>query len=189
MKQYAEDLIGKHIGEVVEISRPVFGSSWDWKALRKLADQHFILTPSAATTGSRSSGPNALKKRVSMQDSNVKFKGSMIDISDNHVMFVLVPDARNVVELNSMGLTLCDLPLHGCQRDTVFLGEYIGQEVDKAHKLDKLSKRLDKEKNLSNTLLYNMLPQNIADDLRAGKTIEPKHYDNVTLFFSDIEGK
>ena len=33
-----------------------------------------------------------------------------------------------------------------------------------------------------------MLPKQVADDLRSGKTIEPKYHENVTLFFSDVEG-
>jgi class 3 adenylate cyclase len=39
---------------------------------------------------------------------------------------------------------------------------------------------------LSNSLLYNILPEKVADDLRKGKTIEPTFHENVTLFFSDI---
>ena len=103
-------------------------------------------------------------------------------------MFVLAPDAHDVTDLRRMGLTMTDLPLHTCQRDAVFLGEYIAQEVEFANNLDKLSKKLEVEKNLSNMLLYNMLPKEIADDLRSGNTVEPKHHENVTLFFSDIVG-
>eukprot|EP00980_Cylindrotheca_fusiformis_P023043 scaffold10069_cov69-Cylindrotheca_fusiformis.AAC.12 len=33
-----------------------------------------------------------------------------------------------------------------------------------------------------------MLPRNVADDLRMGKTVEPQFHESVTLFFSDIEG-
>lgn len=33
-----------------------------------------------------------------------------------------------------------------------------------------------------------MLPKKVADELRMGKTIEPMFHENVTLFFSDIEG-
>eukprot|EP00567_Pseudictyota_dubia_P007867 CAMPEP_0197454492 /NCGR_PEP_ID=MMETSP1175-20131217/38099_1 /TAXON_ID=1003142 /ORGANISM="Triceratium dubium, Strain CCMP147" /LENGTH=127 /DNA_ID=CAMNT_0042988083 /DNA_START=1 /DNA_END=380 /DNA_ORIENTATION=- len=87
-----------------------------------------------------------------------------------------------------MGLTMSDLPLHSFQRDSVFLGEHIASEVRSAHKLDKLSKRLEREKELSRTLLHNMLPENVADDLQAGKTVEPCHFENVTLFFSDVVG-
>lgn len=180
MEKPLEYFLGKRIGDVLDITRPVLGSSWDWTALKKLADQHFFMAPV--------SDNHTLKRRVSMEDARVKFKASMIEIANGEVIFALNPDARNVVELRKMGLTLTDLPLHSCQRDSVFLGEYIKQEVDKAHKLDKLSKRLECEKNLSNTLLYNLLPKNIADELRSGKTVEPKQHENVTLFFSDIEG-
>ncbi len=33
-----------------------------------------------------------------------------------------------------------------------------------------------------------MLPVSIANDLKANKTVEPEHFDDVTLFFSDIKG-
>lgn len=103
-------------------------------------------------------------------------------------MFVLSPDADNITELNQMGLTMSDLPLHSFQRDVVFLGEHIASEVRTAHKLDRLSKRLEREKNLSNTLLNSMLPAPVAESMRAGKTVEPRLYENVTLFFSDVVG-
>jgi class 3 adenylate cyclase len=184
LNRNSKELTGQKIGAILEISRPVLGSAWDWKALSMLADQHFFLAP-------RSNPSATLHEKVSMADNAIKFKGSMIKIAGDKVMFVLCPDVRNVGELNRMGLTMSDLPLISCQRDTVFLGEYITQEVDKAHELDKLSKKLQHEKSLSTastTLLYNMLPKQVADDLRDGKTTEPKHYENVTLFFSDIQG-
>eukprot|EP00980_Cylindrotheca_fusiformis_P002014 scaffold444_cov109-Cylindrotheca_fusiformis.AAC.11 len=130
----------------------------------------------------------SLRKKVSMTDSVIKFKASMLHISNGRVMFTLSPDVQNVAELNSMGLTLSDLPLQSCQRDAVFLAEHVAQEVNKAHKLDKLSKKLASEMNLSNALLNNMLPMKVVDELRRGKTVEPTFHKNVTLFFSDIEG-
>jgi hypothetical protein len=35
-------------------------------------------------------------------------------------MFILSPDAENITELNQMGLTMSDLPLHSFQRDGYF---------------------------------------------------------------------
>jgi class 3 adenylate cyclase len=87
-----------------------------------------------------------------------------------------------------MGLTMDDLPLHTSQRDADFLGEYIGQEVDMANNLDKLSKKLALEHDLSNSLLYNMFPRPIADELRRGSTVQPQHQDQVTVFYSDVVG-
>jgi signal transduction histidine kinase/CheY-like chemotaxis protein len=131
LNRSSKELTGQKIGDILEISRPVLGSAWDWKALSKLADQHFFLAPL-----SHQEGPRTLHTKVSMVDSAIHFKGSMIKIAGDKVMFVLCPNVRNVGELNQMGLKMSDLSLS--QRDAVFLGEYITQEVEKAHELDKL---------------------------------------------------
>ncbi|CAJ1965371.1 unnamed protein product [Cylindrotheca closterium] len=180
LEKSISQLEGLHISEIVQITRPVLGSSWDWKSLNKLSDQNFFLTPTTQTT--------SLQKKVSMADSTIRFQASIYRLSPTKVMFALTPHAQNVNELNRMGLMLTDLPLSSCQRDAVFLGEHVAQESDKAHKLDKLSKQLKSEKDLSNTLLNNMLPQKVAEDLRRGKTVEPTFHENVTLFFSDVVG-
>uniref|UniRef100_A0A7S2EGV0 guanylate cyclase n=1 Tax=Ditylum brightwellii TaxID=49249 RepID=A0A7S2EGV0_9STRA len=172
-------LVGRKIGEVLDITRPVLGSEWNWPALHKLADQIFSIKPKQLT--------DTPKTRTTFVE-EIKFKGSMLHISDDSIMFILSPDAKNVSELNSMGLTMSDLSLHSFQRDAIFLGEHISSEVKSAHELDRLSKRLKNEKDLSNTLLYNMLPRSVADELRSGLTVDPTHYDKVTLFFSDVVG-
>ena len=163
------DLLNRHIQEVLEIKRPILGS-WDWNTLNKLQDQTFFLQ--------------------SLSLNATKLKANIIKLSrtPKRVLFVISPDAKNVQELTSMKLTMSDLPLHSFQRDAVFLGEHMYSEVRSAHQLDKLSKKLANEKNLSNTLLYSMLPEEVANLLRSGKAFEPQHHDNVTLFFSDVVG-
>ncbi len=44
------------------------------------------------------------------------------------------------------------------------------------------------EKQKTDTILYQMLPISIANDLKANKVVVPEHYDAVTIFFSDIKG-
>ncbi|CAJ1941380.1 unnamed protein product [Cylindrotheca closterium] len=180
LQRRASEMMGSHINTFLEITKPVLGTSWNWNSMKKLADQNFILSPSIATK------PKG--KKVAMSDDRIKFKASMVETSRERVMFVLSPEVSNVTELNNMGLTLSDLPLQSNQRDAVFLGEYVTQEADKAHKLDKLSRKMDAEKNLSNTLLHSIIPRKVADDLRRGKTVDPVFHENVTLFFSDIVG-
>jgi len=173
-----DDLVGLHVGAVLKISKPIL-AGFDWPILQRLADQKFFLSPvpfDDEKTGAR------------IEAHDVKFKGNLIKTSNGGAMFVLSPDADNITELTRMGLTMSDLPLHSFQRDVVFLGEHIASEVRTAHKLDRLSKKLDREKTLSNTLLESMLPGTVAEKLRRGETVEPLLYENVTLFFSDVVG-
>lgn len=192
LKSRSYDLVGLHIKDIFKITRPVLGSSWDWVSLNKLSDQNFFLAPANEDSSTQTRASTHVtadgQQKFGMGEGAVKFKASIVHLTEDRVMFTLSPEARNVEDLNNMGLTLSDLPLQSCQRDAVFLGEYITQEADKAHGLDKLSRKLGTEQALSNTLLYNILPKQVADDMRKGKTIEPKFHENVTLFFSDIVG-
>jgi class 3 adenylate cyclase len=173
-KTESSTIVGRSIGEVLEITRPVLGG-WSLPAMLKLTDQSFFIEPT-------------LKNGTMRTNSDIKFKGCLVKLPSGNLLLVLSPDAKNVAELTRMGLTMSDLPLHSFQRDAVFLGEHISSEVRSAHILDKLSKRLENEKNISNTLLYSMLPRYVADELRAGRTVAPTYFENVTLFFSDLVG-
>ncbi|CAH1251539.1 NPR1 [Branchiostoma lanceolatum] len=44
------------------------------------------------------------------------------------------------------------------------------------------------EKKKSDELLYQMLPQAVAENLRQGRSVEAETYDRVTIYFSDIVG-
>ena len=55
-------------------------------------------------------------------------------------------------------------------------------------KLEQTSCLLDEEKQRSETLLYQMLPSNIANVLRAGHKVPAAEHANVTVLFSDIVG-
>jgi hypothetical protein len=143
LKRKSKEFKGVHIKDVLKITRPVLGTDWDWRSLNKLSDQNFFLAPTSQEDQLSSIATG--HQKFSLAESAIKFKASMVNLSSNQVMFTLSPEARNVDDLNNMGLTLSDLPLQSCQRDAVFLGEYITQEADKAHNLDKLSRTLGAE--------------------------------------------
>ncbi len=45
-----------------------------------------------------------------------------------------------------------------------------------------------KEKKRSDYLLYQMLPKDVATALKNQQTVDPRYYDDVTVYFSDIVG-
>ncbi|KJH40240.1 putative phage head-tail adaptor [Dictyocaulus viviparus] len=48
------------------------------------------------------------------------------------------------------------------------------------------TKELVEEKKKSDLLLYRMLPRQVAEKLKLGKSVEPETFDSVTVFFSDV---
>jgi len=164
-------LLGKSLSDLFDIKRPHL-ASWDWKAIKMLQDQTFYL---------QSKG--GFVRKVNMKAHFIE-----LSASPKHVLVTISPHAKNIEQLRKLKLTLSDLPNFTYQRDAIFLGEHMLSGIRSSHKLDKLSRKLANEHNLSNTLLYSMLPPNVAKILRSGKPFEPAHHDNVTLFFSDVVG-
>ncbi|CAD5226527.1 unnamed protein product [Bursaphelenchus okinawaensis] len=48
------------------------------------------------------------------------------------------------------------------------------------------TKELVEEKKRSDLLLHRMLPQQVAEKLKLGQSVEPEAFDRVTIFFSDV---
>jgi len=135
--------------------------------MRKLEDQEFILSC-----------------LLDSAPPNVTFKGTLVSTNPGEAMLVLCPQANNLEELREMNLTMTDLPAHGAYRDAIFLREHLSKQLNNALKMEKLSKTLQTEKEL----LESLLPVHAAEGLRKGQVVQPRMHYNVTLFFSDIVG-
>lgn len=61
-------------------------------------------------------------------------------------------------------------------------------EREKNIELTKAYESLDAEKKRSETLLLNILPEEVADELKQSGKATAKHYDDVTILFTDFVG-
>ncbi|KAH7698875.1 Protein GCY-22 a, partial [Aphelenchoides avenae] len=96
-------------------------------------------------------------------------------------------DSSNRPRMETVRTLLKQMVKDGSQNlmDYVFanMEQYTGsleQEVEER------TKELMEEKKKSDILLYRMLPQQVADNLKMGRAVEPESYDMVTVFFSDV---
>ncbi|XP_068716174.1 uncharacterized protein [Montipora foliosa] len=55
-----------------------------------------------------------------------------------------------------------------------------------AAKLQQSTRDLNEEKKRADTLLYQMLPHQVAEQLKSGKSVTAEQFESVTVFFSDI---
>lgn len=154
------------VDEVFTFTQPK-QAKWTRSWMRKLEDQEFTLS--------------------SILDSstpNLQFKGTLVATNPGEAMLVLCPQADNLEELRQMNLTMTDLPAHGAYRDAIFLREHLSKQMNNALKMEKLSRTLQTEKEL----LESLLPVHAAEGLRKGQVVKPRMHFNVTLFFSDVVG-
>ncbi|KAG7374610.1 adenylate and guanylate cyclase catalytic domain containing protein [Nitzschia inconspicua] len=164
------NLCNNEIDDIFEFVKPK-PAKWTQSWLRKLQDQEFILECTLS----------------SMPNNNIAFKGTWIPSAGPDgvdAFLVLCPDAKNLDELRAMNLTLSDLPAHGAYLDAVFLREHLSRQMNNALQMEKLSKRLETEK----MLLESLLPIHAAEGLRRGQEVKPMIHNSVTMFFSDIVG-
>lgn len=123
------------VDEVFTFSQPK-QAKWTRSWMRKLEDQEFTLSSQLD-----SSPPNLL------------FKGTLVATNPGEAMLVLCPQADNLEELRQMKMTMTDLPAHGAYRDAIFLREHLSKQLNNALKMEKLSKTLQTEKELLESLL------------------------------------
>uniref|UniRef100_H2ZCI9 Guanylate cyclase soluble subunit beta-1 n=1 Tax=Ciona savignyi TaxID=51511 RepID=H2ZCI9_CIOSA len=132
----------------------------------------------------------------SSKSSCLRLKGQMILVPEcNQMLFLCSPSVMSLDDLATLGLSLSDLPLHDATRDLVQLGEQFEEDYKMAQSLEILTDKLqhtmlarEREKKMTDKLLYAVLPHWVANQLRHKKKVPPKRFDNVTILFSGLVG-
>nr|XP_002122297.2 guanylate cyclase soluble subunit beta-1-like isoform X1 [Ciona intestinalis] len=144
--------------------------------------------------------PEVMRKksehRCDRESSCLRLKGQMIFVPDcNQMLFLCSPSVMSLDDLTMRGLRLSDLPLHDATRDLVQLGEQFEEDYKLAQSLEILTDKLqhtmlarEREKKMTDKLLYAVLPHWVANQLRHKKKVPPKRFDNVTILFSGLVG-
>ena len=93
----------------------------------------------------------------------------------------------------TLGLYLSDIPIHDATRDLILLSEqhnaesHLSQRLEiLTDKLQQTSREIQQEQQLTDRLLYSILPTSVANDLRLQRPVMAKKYEIVTVMFSGI---
>lgn len=110
-------------------------------------------------------------------DSPLELKGQWLAVDERSVegvpggglLFLGSPRCANLEDLQNQGLYLSDIPLHDLSRDFVLLAEQRAAEAGLKERFEAQSVELAKERAKSDRLLHAMVPEAVADTLRAGQ--------------------
>nr|XP_036312979.1 guanylate cyclase soluble subunit beta-2-like [Pipistrellus kuhlii] len=133
--------------------------------------------------------PEAWKRQPTL-----KLRGQMIWMEAVRCMIYLCsPKLRSLQELEERQMHLSDLARHDTTRDLILLNQQRLAEMELSTQLERkkeelriLSKHLAIEKKKTETLLYAMLPEHVANQLKEGKKVAAGEFKTCTILFSDV---
>ncbi|XP_032674743.1 soluble guanylate cyclase 89Db-like isoform X4 [Odontomachus brunneus] len=176
-------ILSKHVTEVFKLRRPK-GISFTWGNVMYLHSVIFELElirandhHTVVNSGDTPSTSSSLDRRGSQGARSILLKGQMRYIEDiKAIIFLCSPLINSLDELLNMGLYLNDLNPHGMSKELVLAGwQHCGRlemmferAEQRSTELEDSYALLDRWKNKSDELLYSMIPQTVADRLRAG---------------------
>ncbi|XP_065940267.1 atrial natriuretic peptide receptor 2 isoform X1 [Magallana gigas] len=126
-------------------------------------------------------GAPTFRPKLSVEVQQTPELHALIDECWNESVFVR-PSAGRILKtlarINPSKMTMIDNMIAILEKHANHLEELVAERTSE----------LDAEKKKTENLLYRMLPQSVADDLKKGKPIEAEHFDETTIYFSDIVG-
>ncbi|KAG8585103.1 hypothetical protein GDO81_004894 [Engystomops pustulosus] len=124
----------------------------------------------------------------------LKLRGQMIWMDSIQCMlYMCSPKLRSLQELEERNMHISDIAKHDVTRDLILLNHQRLAEMELSNQLERkkeelriLSKNLEIEKKKTETLLYAMLPQHVANQLKEGKKVQAGEFQSCTILFSDV---
>ncbi|XP_075707173.1 guanylate cyclase soluble subunit beta-2-like [Rhinoderma darwinii] len=121
-------------------------------------------------------------------------RGHMIWMDSIQCMiYMCSPKLRSLQELEERKMHISDIAKHDVTRDLILLNHQRLAEIELSNQLERkkeelriLSKNLEIEKKKTETLLYAMLPQHVANQLKEGKKVQAGEFQTCTILFSDV---
>uniref|UniRef100_A0A8C3Q4Y9 guanylate cyclase n=1 Tax=Geospiza parvula TaxID=87175 RepID=A0A8C3Q4Y9_GEOPR len=109
------------------------------------------------------------------------------------MLYLCSPLLRSLHELEERQMHIADIAPHDVTRDLILLNQQRLAEMELSSQLERkkeelriLSKHLEEEKKKTEALLYAMLPQHVANQLKEGKRVEAGEFKECTILFSDV---
>ncbi|XP_069132161.1 soluble guanylate cyclase 88E-like isoform X2 [Argopecten irradians] len=185
-----DNLIGSELPTRFLIRRPLIDCTWNnVKRLQKVTFEVQYRNP-VHRLSNVSIGHGSRP-----QPSKVFLRGQLKFMEDwNMMVFLCTPLISGLTDLEKMGLYISDLNLFDNSRQMVMTGwqhssvleDSIEQQVKQSGKISKTMRELDQWQQNSTMLLYNMIPETVAKDLKRG--VDPiktcQAFDEVTILFS-----
>ncbi|XP_045652704.1 guanylate cyclase soluble subunit beta-2-like [Ursus americanus] len=152
-------------------------------SIRKFINSQFVLK------ARRERMPEAWKSQPAL-----KLRGQMIWMeSVGCMIYMCSPKLRSLQELEERKMHLSDIAPHDTTRDLILLNQQRLAEIELSNQLERkkeelrvLSKHLAIEKKKTETLLYAMLPEHVANQLKEGKKVAAGEFKTCTILFSDV---
>ncbi|XP_076621621.1 soluble guanylate cyclase 89Db [Colletes latitarsis] len=199
----SSSILNKHVTEVFKLRRPK-GISFSWGNVMYLHSVMFELelirvndNNTSSNSDNSASTSTGLDRRGSQGARCILLKGQMRYIDDiKAIIFLCSPLINSLDELLNMGLYLNDLNPHGLSRELVLAGwQHCGRlemmferAEQRSTELENSYALLDRWKNKSDELLYSMIPQTVADRLRAGASplSTCESFESITVLFCEL---
>ncbi|KAK0157521.1 hypothetical protein PV328_011258 [Microctonus aethiopoides] len=198
----SSSILNTHVDEIFKLRRPK-GISFTWRNVNYLHSVMFelelvrsneIINVENVIDKPRNT---QLDRKGSQGGRSILLKGQMRYIHDiKAIVFLCSPLINSLEELPSMGLYLNDLNPHGMSREMVLAGwqhcerlEMMFERAEqRSEELEMSYKLLDQWKNKSDELLYSMIPQTVADRLRAGSNPMStcESFESITVLFCEL---